>query len=412
MSLKKPIPADLKLVISLVILTNIFILIPFLSNSPIRTALGLPMVLFIPGYALIAALFPARDDLDGIERVALSFGLSIAVVPLIGLGLNYTPWGIRLIPILVSLSCFTISMALVAIYRRETLAENAFTVPFQDIYDSTRAEIFSKPDSKLDRILSIILVLSILASVITLAYVVVTPKQGEKFTEFYILGPEGMADGYNTELEDGDSVDVIVGIVNHEYEIVNYSLELQLDNRSIEMPETLRHISLAHNQTWEKPLSFIPADTGTEMKLQYLLYRQDNITEPYRDLHLWINVSQSEAYSKFYMQAWNSSQENIDTDISLGENVDILLSIVNHEYRSMNYSLGMYFNDRPQQLSQSYSNITLDHNGMWNGPISFTPRSRGDNLELEYHLYKRDNMSQPYQKLQIAINVTEAEDGN
>jgi len=30
---------------------------------------------------------------DGIERVALSFGLSIAIVPLIGLVLNFTPWG-------------------------------------------------------------------------------------------------------------------------------------------------------------------------------------------------------------------------------------------------------------------------------------------------------------------------------
>jgi uncharacterized membrane protein len=34
------------------------------------------MVLFLPGYALIAALFPRKDDLDGIERIALSFGLT------------------------------------------------------------------------------------------------------------------------------------------------------------------------------------------------------------------------------------------------------------------------------------------------------------------------------------------------
>jgi len=67
------------------------------------------MVLFLPGYALIAALFPSKNDLDGIERLALSFGLSIAVVPLIGLGLNFTPFGIRLVPIIVSLSVFTLA---------------------------------------------------------------------------------------------------------------------------------------------------------------------------------------------------------------------------------------------------------------------------------------------------------------
>ncbi|WP_319507340.1 DUF1616 domain-containing protein [uncultured Methanolobus sp.] len=294
MSLKKNIPADLKVVMVLVLLTDLFVLIPYLSESPLRTALGLPMVLFLPGYALIAALFPARDDLDGIERIALSFGLSIAVVPLIGLGLNYTPWGIRLLPILISLSSFTIIMALVAVHRRKDLADCAFVVPFEEIYDSIRAEVTSKPESRLDRILSIILILSILASVVTLAYVVVTPKQGEKFTEFYILGPDGMADGYNTELKAGENVDVIVGIVNHEYSVVNYSLELWLDNDSMEMPESLRHISIAHNRTWEKPISFVPAVTGTDMKLQYLLYREDNMTEPYRDLHLWINVTEAQ----------------------------------------------------------------------------------------------------------------------
>ena len=52
------------------------------------------------------------------ERIALSFGLSIAVVPLIGLLLNYTPHGIRLAPALLGLSVFTILLALVAYVRR------------------------------------------------------------------------------------------------------------------------------------------------------------------------------------------------------------------------------------------------------------------------------------------------------
>jgi len=55
---------------------------------------------------------------DECERIALSFGLSIAVVPLMGLALNYTPFGIRLVPILVVLSVFTVSLAVVACVRR------------------------------------------------------------------------------------------------------------------------------------------------------------------------------------------------------------------------------------------------------------------------------------------------------
>ncbi|WP_407356186.1 DUF1616 domain-containing protein [Methanolobus sp. WCC5] len=294
MPAKKQIPTDIKLVIALALLTDLFVLVPFLSDGPVRTILGLPMVLFLPGYALIAALFPGKDDLDGIERIALSFGLSIAVVPLIGLGLNYTPWGIRLVPILVFLTNFIIIMSFVAIYRREALGKDAFSVPFREMYESVRAEVTEKPGSRLDRILTIILVISIVASVMTLIYVVVTPKQGERFTEFYILGPERMADNYRTQLIMGESVDVIIGVVNHEYSVVNYSIVIKLDDQVIESPQSLQHIALAHNVTWEKPVSFIPAVTGTDMKLQYLLYRDDNMTQPYRDLHLWISVGEDE----------------------------------------------------------------------------------------------------------------------
>ena len=36
------------------------------------------------------------------------------------------------------------------------------------------------------------------------AYVIITPKEGEKFTEFYILGPNGTASDYPTELKVGE----------------------------------------------------------------------------------------------------------------------------------------------------------------------------------------------------------------
>lgn len=290
---KKNIPSDIRVVIALVILTCIFITIPTLSNTPIRTALGLPMVLFLPGYALIAALFPGKDDLDGIERLALSFGLSIAVVPLIGLALNYTPWGIRLFPILISLSAFTVIMCAVAVFRRNNLPEDdKFTVPFYSVYVSAKEEISKKPENKIDRILTILLVISIVASIVTLAYVVVTPKEGEKFTEFYILGPDGMADNYPTDLQFGQSGTVIIGIVNHEYADTEYSMKLMLENNSQIMEQDLHQIILQHNQTWEKEVTFTPASVGEDRKLQFLLYKDNNMTESYRDLHLWVDVKE------------------------------------------------------------------------------------------------------------------------
>ena len=89
--------------IAIVALSLILLPLAAFTTGALRIALGLAFGLFFPGYTLIAALFPKKDSLNGIERLALSFGLSIVVVPLIGLILNYTPWGISLYPILVSL---------------------------------------------------------------------------------------------------------------------------------------------------------------------------------------------------------------------------------------------------------------------------------------------------------------------
>ena len=118
---------DLAFVILFTLLGIPFVMIPPLNEiSPVRIILGLPLVLFLPGYALIAALFPREDDLDGIERVALSFGLSIAITPLLGLALNYTPFGIRLSPVFTVLSVFTISLAICAYVRRRRITEGSF----------------------------------------------------------------------------------------------------------------------------------------------------------------------------------------------------------------------------------------------------------------------------------------------
>ena len=90
----------------------------------IRYILGSIFVLWLPGYAFIKALFPTKvpiqtnsQDLDKIERIALSMGMSLALVPITGLLLNYTPWGIRLTPVTLSLLVLTTTFATAAIIR-------------------------------------------------------------------------------------------------------------------------------------------------------------------------------------------------------------------------------------------------------------------------------------------------------
>jgi uncharacterized membrane protein len=103
-------PEIVMLDLILIVISSV-ILVPLVefTTGGGRVALGLIFLLFSPGYSLIAALFPARHSISNIERVALSFGLSIATVPLIGLILNYTPLGIRLWPVTLSVLAFILS---------------------------------------------------------------------------------------------------------------------------------------------------------------------------------------------------------------------------------------------------------------------------------------------------------------
>jgi len=274
---KKSSAWDLYAVAAMVLLTVLFILLPPLDQTPIRMILGLALTLFLPGYALVSALFPGKKGLGLLERVALSFGLSIAATPLLGLILNYTPFGIRKDPVLMTLSLFTLLCTAIALYRRKNIkGEESFSLSLE--------HKASPKENRLDKALTLLLILSIVISLSVLVYVIVTPKQGEKFTEFYILGPNGKADNYPTSMKVGNNGTVIIGVVNHEYEQINYTLKIFLGNESIRS----QRIPLVDNQSYSAKFSFRPVRNGTE-KLSFQLYRNDSV-EPYRSLHLWVKT--------------------------------------------------------------------------------------------------------------------------
>lgn len=81
-----------------------------------RAVTGFIFALFVPGFSLVYLLFPQKE-LDAVEKLALSFGLSICVVVLDGVVLDKL-WEISLIPIIVSLSLFTVICFLLGALRR------------------------------------------------------------------------------------------------------------------------------------------------------------------------------------------------------------------------------------------------------------------------------------------------------
>ncbi len=135
-------------------------------NYP-RVAVGLPFVLLAPGYVFIAALFPQKDALNGGERLALSFGLSLTLTPLICLGLYFTPWGARLVPVLTSLIIFILLMGTISFYRRGKLPEDERYYPSFGFGNPIWRE-----QPLFDKVLSIALVISILFAIGSIGYLI------------------------------------------------------------------------------------------------------------------------------------------------------------------------------------------------------------------------------------------------
>jgi uncharacterized membrane protein len=94
-----------KILIAIGILAIITILLTLLSSltllDSIRITLGTPYVLFLPGY-IISFIFFKKIDI--IERIALSFALSITIVPLIIFYLNLLGMKINLVSSILTIA--------------------------------------------------------------------------------------------------------------------------------------------------------------------------------------------------------------------------------------------------------------------------------------------------------------------
>ncbi|ESP90020.1 DUF1616 domain-containing protein [Candidatus Halobonum tyrrellensis] len=317
-------PADLVAVVVFVALAGCAALLPVVRETLARPLFALLFSVFVPGYAFVAALFPERGEsadgsdaadpgdasgIDGMERVALSFGTSIAIVPLVGLVLNFTPWGLRLGPILVSLSGLTLLFAYVGAQRRAALdPDDRFRVPYERWVADARAELFD-PETRTDAALNVVMVASLLLAVGSVGFVAAFPKQGEAFSEFYLLTERDdgtlVADDYPTEFVAGNPQQVVVGVGNHEHERVSYTVVSELQRVRVENNSTTvldaeplgRFSSTVDaNETWHRRHRVAPTMTGDDLRLTYLLYRGEPPATPttdnaYRSLRLWVNVT-------------------------------------------------------------------------------------------------------------------------
>lgn len=299
----------------------------------VRAGLAVLLVTLLPGYALIALLFPAegsessrmfdedkrglhspvsgKTGVDTVERFVLSTASSLVLVSLVALLANFTPWGITLMPILFGTAGLTLLLALGALGRRAGLPPRRRYSPnpsqlISNVRYSMPRSTFSVDDAWTRRF-NVALVASLLLFAGSIGFAAVNPPQSDGFTEFYVETENVTSDTqsiYPSQFTAGETQELPVAVSNHEHERMDYSLIVllqQVDGAAADA--TVREqrqlvaesFTLEPNATRNVSLSITPRTTGTDLRLVLLLYQDEPPTDPsidtaYRALRLPIDV--------------------------------------------------------------------------------------------------------------------------
>ncbi len=243
---------------------------------------GILVVLYIPGYLIQSAVFPKQDDLDIYERIALTIGLSIAVIPPVALLLDTLPIGIQPGTIAVAQMFLIASLFALSWSRRMRLSSSQrYQIEFAfDLHTWWAVQ------DRVNRVLYTMLATIVLVGVVAALAIIFIPGPATYFTEFYILGEEGLAENFPRTVKAGEGVTVTIGVTNGEQEAATYHVEVINDGALVGQ---LDPFHLNTSETVEIPVSIIPIDVSHDSLLEFHLYR-NGYSVPYRSLRLWIEV--------------------------------------------------------------------------------------------------------------------------
>lgn len=226
-----------------------FLLIPLILldiNDILQMVLGLPFLLFIPGYLFFLSIIPehsAISKIDAVHKIGISIGLSMALVSLDGILLFYTPLGFTLTSIVSSLVLIVLVCGIVALYRRRKFNEqNRFVLSL------TVPSLMLK--SNIDKVLVLILFVAIFLTLLTAVLISVLPTKQESFTEFYILGSSGTTIDYPKNITLGETSNVTIGLINQEHKIIDYTIEVWLINQTQDYDNETTTLQSTYHEMW------------------------------------------------------------------------------------------------------------------------------------------------------------------
>jgi uncharacterized membrane protein len=235
-------------------------ILTLLTPAPplIRLIGALPLVVFLPGYAFSAAVFPQRYF--GLpERLLLDLALSLIIVALSGLLLYWLGWSLQAGTWAVVLSGFTVCAIAIAWWRRRRRHSDGDPLPKLHFNLSRR-----------DGLLFGLAVLVVVAA-IGLARLPTPPKGVAGYTLLWMV-PAG----------EGNANDYRLGVNSMEFSPASYRLQVTLDGQVVREWPVLQ---LAPGESWETPF-VLQSDRGGAGSVEATLYRLDNPDVVYRQVKL------------------------------------------------------------------------------------------------------------------------------
>lgn len=316
--IEQRLPFDLVAVGGLLAATYVTTLLP--AGSLPRVVASVVTICVLPGYVTTAALFPLtsrgdslRRGVDGTritlrERGAMSLGLSVALVPIIALTVGRLSTGFTTDGTFAMIGGYVTVVGIIAAYRRLQLPEKErLYVPIE----AWGAELFAGlgSGSRIDRVLTVALVCSVLVAGGTFAFAATTPVDGETYTDFHLLtvdeDGEYVSAGYPDELERNEPTELSWGIQSYEAETTEYTVITALERVSeddgqltrietAELDRTTTTVSPGEREVVDHEIA--PPLVGDNLRVSYYLYRGDAAGTPseetaYRHLHIWVDVS-------------------------------------------------------------------------------------------------------------------------
>jgi uncharacterized membrane protein len=239
--------------------------------------LGVFVLTFVPGYLATASLLPSKRGADWVFRIALSFGLSLSLIAFLGIGLNFTPWGITLPSIAVSIFALALALGAIAVRRRLRLAP-AERLELTLTFDHVPWARYSWPE----RILAGSLVGILVVAGAFLASALMQPRPVQPLTELYLLGPTGNFSDYPSRLNVSQNGTLTVVVTNLEGGPTSYVLQVNLVGLDANYNVTNRtalstfNFNLSAGASWMDRYTFsVPYRTNIThlVGIEFLLYK-------------------------------------------------------------------------------------------------------------------------------------------